>query len=319
MAFTKLWLWLWLWWLVRASSASSYDLVVFTAAFGDTYEELASRWCRSVRRHVTGPLLGLATKTVVLAAREVPGCDVEVVEAERVKALKMTRLPLESKVYAWLDVDVLPVAERAAWFRGFLRSVVRSQGTAAPVLKNRTIALTRTRKKDKVDKFNGGFFLYADHSCLDDWRREFLRQNRSRDQPALRAVAATDDCDVLELPEKTQGFFSTNMALKTFLLPTNRRQAFARFAFIHFTGNAHGPNRILIPLANVDHGPPTGRLRSPSGRGMSPGGWLWWWLLFLLSSLTFTLTITLLCRQLLREKNNFRGGTTPTTTKKEDA
>lgn len=193
------------------------------------------------------PALGLTTRTIVLTNNPDAqvGCDAHYVDLPldgdaasrslKIKTLKMMRLPVDARVYFWLDVDIRPVAAHAAWLRGFLRKVVTSQTSPNPYLENQTLALTRTRRDVK---YNGGLFMYADHHCLDLWERELrdVGNSAGRDQPALLKTATGPNCRIVDLPEFTQGYFTTQRALDALLGRTDR--AFDH-ALMHFTGSAH--------------------------------------------------------------------------------
>mmetsp|Transcript_15745 Transcript_15745/g.63415 ORF Transcript_15745/g.63415 Transcript_15745/m.63415 type:complete len:302 (-) Transcript_15745:929-1834(-) len=231
---------------------SRYDLVIFTAAIGPAYASIATDWCRSVETHVAGKL-PFATKVVVLtdaasAAHIAAPCEAHVLQelndlktlepkqrALRIKTLKMMALPFASRAYMWLDVDVRPVKQRVASFRRTLREIVASQATDRPVLRDRTIALTRTRRDTK---YNGGLFLYADPYCVDLWKQYIHHGYNAtgRDQPALLKVA-TDHCDVVHLPDDTQGYFTVRHMVDAFI-PGLRDRAYDH-ALMHYTGSTH--------------------------------------------------------------------------------
>ena len=281
-----------------------YDLVIYTSAFGEAYEALASQWCRSLDLHLSSRQLDLRRKVVVLTRSErIDGCDtVERVSMNsssimsekerrlRIKTLKMNKLPYEARAYMWLDVDVRPVAEQAAWLRKLLRKIVTSQTTPEPFLRNKSIALTKTRKGNK---YNGGVFLYADHSCVAEWEKEVRKgivgTATGRDQPSLLKVCTSGLCDVVDLPEKTQGYFTTTVALKALLLP-NRKASFGNVALLHFTGTTHGPKSFLMEMANAD--------------GLaSTGAYLWLFFLIIPSLYLLFRTLIRLLKSCLKTNN----------------
>lgn len=229
-----------------------FGLVVFTAAIGEKYEKIAKDWCRAVSEHVVSQLPFKALALVLTTTSDkLGGCathpvslsldenESDAMKSLRIKTLKMIRLPYESRVYMWLDVDIRPVAEHAPWFRELITKIVLSQTSDSPILPKNAIALTRTRRDVK---YNGGLFLYADHSCVDMWKQELHNTSATtngRDQPALYQVTtrtSSPRCTVVDLPQKTQGYFTAWHAVDAVL--GRRAQAFDH-ALVHFTGNFH--------------------------------------------------------------------------------
>lgn len=233
-----------------AVGSAPYGLVVFTAAIGRKYENLAVDWCLSLRDHVTSKL-AFNTATVVLVdkPKNLEGCETLAVSlpeyasdlgqrALRIKTLKMMHLPeqFESQVYMWLDVDVRPVPTLAPWLQKLLSRIVRSQTSEKPMLPEKSIALTRTRRNIR---YNGGLFLYADRACVNMWKQEIHQGDATdRDQPALLKVTS-HDCNVVDLPARTQGYFTTLQKVNALL---GRRDRAYNHALMHFTGNAHKSN-----------------------------------------------------------------------------
>ena len=81
------------------------------------------------------------------------------------------------------------------------------------------------------------------------WRDEIRggTNTTGRDQPALKKIITSGRCTVVDLPEATQGFFTTALALRALV----DRRVFDDVGFVHFTGSAHDTT-LLMPIANVD-------------------------------------------------------------------
>lgn len=236
---------------LRGGVEERLGLVIYTAAIGNSYQEIAKDWCRSVSANVIDPLPFKALALILTDTEEKLGCtthlapvhfdenESDAVRSLRIKSLKMTLLPYDAKVYMWLDVDIRPVSEHAPWLRHLLTEIVLSQDSDSPFLPEKAIALTRTRRDVK---YNGGLFLYADHFCVDIWKEELLSGTASttgRDQPALYQITtrtSSPKCSVVDLPTKTQGYFTTWDAVKAAL---GRHSDVYDHALMHFTGNFH--------------------------------------------------------------------------------
>ena len=230
----------------RTEPNAVYDATFYTASFGTSFTALASGWCYAVERQLVRPLKarGMVTLSMVITDRKsISGCSTLLriklgnqKNAERrvasknqinVKLLKMHKLPVRSKVYMWLDIDIRPTAHSSDWFRYFAHDCALDHRNG--------IALTPTQHPEK-GRYNGGLFAYSGRGCIDHWKSRILRSMSSssslqRDQPPLKMAVDSPFCNVTHMPAYTQGFF------KPTLWSFGDRRGHP-YAFMHFTGRS---------------------------------------------------------------------------------
>jgi hypothetical protein len=216
------------------STVDPYEVVIYTAAFGEEYTALASDWCDAVNAHLLVPLSErrISAASFVLTNREhIDACDHLIVHRDvepnktldskrqlGIKLLKMSPLPVTSDLYMWIDIDMRPTRLKSAWFLDtlFTTNIDPANGIA--------VTFTRSQKK-----YNGGLFVYKGRGCIDHWKELVvggLGDTRGRDQPYLKAAVRSANCNLTLLPPQTQTHFD----------PRALQPGAFDFAFVHFSG-----------------------------------------------------------------------------------